>query len=301
VIHGFRTAIVIAVQDPDAHTHRTPPTPALDTDADIGADAVPGNIAVGRTESRSASPESQTTASRPRELADAVPTPVDAPLALAVTVLPPLGLMVLATILSTTNLASWLREGQPGTWFLFVASYWILGLCFLPSLTYSFVAGWCFSFVGGMTASVLGYLGAACGGMHISRRVANDRVMALISRDARALAVHQALLNASMTRSILIVGLLRLAPSFPFAIVNFLLGSAGVSTRAFLIGTVVGMIPRTVAAVWIASHTAKLDLDAAKNWWLLGAGVVATFAVIAVISHIAKQALDRCTQSPARA
>jgi uncharacterized membrane protein YdjX (TVP38/TMEM64 family) len=218
-----------------------------------------------------------------------------APWAIAVTALPPLGLLVAIWIFSTTEFGGWLRDHQPWTWVGFTLSYWVLGLCLLPSLSYSVIAGFCFGFWPGLAASIIGYLGAACGGMHISRFVANERVMSIIRENPKALAVHQALLNSSGVKTFVIIMLLRLAPNIPFAMINFVLGSAGVPTRTFLLATCLGMIPRATAATWIASTMTKFDPDVATNKWFLIVGIIAVIAVVLIISNIAKRALEKLT------
>jgi uncharacterized membrane protein YdjX (TVP38/TMEM64 family) len=221
-----------------------------------------------------------------------------APWALAVMVLPPLGLALAIWVFKTTHLGTWLRDNQPTSGLISVVAFWVLGLCLLPSLTYSVICGWCFGFGGGLLVSILGYLGAACGGMHISRRLTNDRAMAIVREHPKAVAIHNALLNASPGRTLLLIMLLRLAPNFPFAIINFVLGAAGVPTRTFLIGTCIGMVPRTVAATWIASQLAELSLDAASGsrvWYFVGVAI--SIAVVLVITQIAKAALERVTSA----
>lgn len=56
------------------------------------------------------------------------------------------------------------------------------------------------------------------------------------------------------------VFLARLSPSLPFALMNILLTGTGVSIRSYLLGGLLGMLPRTVLAVYIAGFAQELRL-----------------------------------------
>ncbi len=99
-----------------------------------------------------------------------------------------------------------------------------------------------------------------------------------------------------------IVTLLRLPPNSPFAITNLVLASVRVPVVIYVIGTVVGMAPRTAAAVWLGQTfreqfgTLEEGLEAKKPWWLFAAMVAATLIVLAILGAIGDRAIKRVTK-----
>jgi len=67
----------------------------------------------------------------------------------------------------------------------------------------------------------------------------------------------------------------------------------------FLLGTAIGMLPRTAIAVWLAAAAAATgaeDIQAfasERGVWLVAGGVVSMVVVVAVIGSMAKAALRR--------
>jgi uncharacterized membrane protein YdjX (TVP38/TMEM64 family) len=219
------------------------------------------------------------------------------PVAIAVTVLPPLGLIVLIALCTATGMPQWLRENPLIGLPLFMVTFWIVGICFVPTNAYSTLGGWCFGFQAGFSAAMLGYIGASLISYVLMLRVSQGRVLALVREYPKLDAVRRALLEASPWRTRCIVALLRISPASPFAISNFALASSGVSWRDYLIGTAIGMVPRTLAVTYVASTLVSIDFRDAKEWWMVAPGFVATAAVIAIISWLARRELNRLSRT----
>jgi CDP-diglyceride synthetase len=63
----------------------------------------------------------------------------------------------------------------------------------------------------------------------------------------------------------------------------------------YMLGTAVGMAPRTGVVIWAAAHASRLDLkDSGQTWWLVATTVV-TLVVVGVIGHYANEAVKRAT------
>ena len=94
-------------------------------------------------------------------------------------------------------------------------------------------------------------------------------------------------------------GLVRFLPNGSvdnaFAAVNFILGTTRAPLVAYLLATLVGMAPRTAAAVWAAAHASKLDFHDSTQIWIFVGGLIVTLAVIGVIGEIANKAVKRVT------
>jgi uncharacterized membrane protein YdjX (TVP38/TMEM64 family) len=76
------------------------------------------------------------------------------------------------------------------------------------------------------------------------------------------------------------------------------MASTGVSKRAFLIGTAIGMAPRTFIAVYLASQVQELTNESASTpKWLLIVGVALALAVFAILYIIGDRAVKKVTRS----
>ena len=216
-----------------------------------------------------------------------------APLAIAVTILPPIGLSILITIASTTPLAATM-QAHPYTAFpIYVVAFWVLGLCTLPTYAYSVLGGYVFGFWGGLIATCLAYAGAMCGAFAISRRIARDRVLPLIEERPTLAAVRRAVVDAGIVRGTLLIALLRISPASPFAITNAVLGAGGVGWTQYVIGSALGVLPRTAVVVYFAARLETLDFTSRDGWWMVTLGILATVIVILIIGRLAKRELDR--------
>ena len=67
----------------------------------------------------------------------------------------------------------------------------------------------------------------------------------------------------------------------------------------FLVGTVLGTVPRTATYVFLASRAERLNLNAADDWWMLLASSVAALAVLALLTWMARRVLAAVTAAEA--
>jgi len=178
------------------------------------------------------------------------------------------------------------------------------GLAVLPTYASAVLGGWAFGFAFGLPAALLGFAGGAFIGYGVSRWASKDRVKAIIDEHPKWLAVRDALIGQGFWRATLIVFLVRL-PSSPFAATNLVLASLKVRFAPFMLGTVVGMMPRTSVTVFLASQIqGALDKDAAEKatpWWLLAVTVVVSVSVLMLFGIIGKRALAHVTGPDTRA
>jgi uncharacterized membrane protein YdjX (TVP38/TMEM64 family) len=123
-----------------------------------------------------------------------------------------------------------------------------LALALLPSLVMSALAGALFG-LPGIIPAVGSYLLACALAFGVVRRFLCPSVQAAVQSSSRARAVQQELQQATLK----IIVLSRLSPTIPFAVMNILLGVSPVSRRMFLLGSFLGMLPRTAAAVMIGA------------------------------------------------
>lgn len=94
-----------------------------------------------------------------------------------------------------------------------------------------------------------------------------------------------------------IVALLRLAPIFPFVLLNYALGLTKVRFLHYLVASL-AMVPGTLLYVYYG-HVGREALEGGKtvwDWLLLGLGLVAVLAVTVMITRKAQRALARETE-----
>src|SRR5206468_13112101 len=98
--------------------------------------------------------------------------------------------------------------------------------------------------------------------------------------------IRRALAEENSLKTMWIVFLLRLSPVLPFGTTNILLATSGVRLPIYLLGTVVGMIPRIGVIIVAAAGANQLDFKRKESWLILAAGIAATIVCIAAMALI---------------
>jgi uncharacterized membrane protein YdjX (TVP38/TMEM64 family) len=173
----------------------------------------------------------------------------------------------------------------------------LAGFGFLPTVSQAILAGYAFGAPMGLGLALAGFGGASLVGYELVGRLARSRVEDELVRKPKAMMLRDALIHASTGRALLIVTLLRASPGSPFALTNLLLSSLGVSRWVYFFGTLMGMLPRTLAAVLIGVQFTGWNGHIDKPGWMLVAGLVALVALVVVISKVASSALLRVAHS----
>ncbi len=170
-------------------------------------------------------------------------------------------------------------------------------LLFLPGSLLTLGAGFLYGLAGGLLvvvpSSVLGALLAFV----LGRTVLRKPVARLLKRHPRFQAVDDAVADEAFK----VVLLLRLSPVFPFNLLNYGLGVTRVPLGTYLLASAVGMFPWTVLYVYLGSlltsATELLSGQRPSSGWpqklLFAGGLLATAAVVVLVSRAARRALDR--------
>jgi uncharacterized membrane protein YdjX (TVP38/TMEM64 family) len=233
---------------------------------------------------------------------DAGPAGVLAIMALA---LPPIGSIILFWAMATTELGPWLRShGTLGPVLFAVAFALLAGIAVLPTYAQCALAGWAFGFWTGLGASLFGFCGGAAMGFLLARRASGDRIEAMIAREPHAAAIRQEFLGPpdqrpGFWRTLGLITLLRFPTNSPFALTNLLLASVRVPWGPYLLGTLLGMIPRSALAVFIGALIqqafSKAALASAAPTWVIFAAIGSAVVVMAVFGWMGNRALSRLT------
>jgi uncharacterized membrane protein YdjX (TVP38/TMEM64 family) len=217
------------------------------------------------------------------------------PVALIATVMPLLGALVLTAV--ARPVVHWLHLHGAGGVIVFIAAFSLLaGFALVPTYVNSILGGWTFKFTVGFPAVMAGLLGAAAISYLVAHRIVGHRVSNAIHQHPRWQVVRDALIGGSNLKVMGIITLLRLSPLLPFETSNVLLASCEVRLLPFLLGTAIGVAPRTAAMVFLAARMHKLELAAPGSRWLLIVSIIASLAVIAVLAIVSRHALARATR-----
>lgn len=198
----------------------------------------------------------------------------------------------------------WVSEFLREDWWrglgIYVGGFAVLsGFALLPTWPQSLVGGWAFGMVWGAPAAVAAVTVGSVIGTEIARGASGHRVEAVIDENPRWRAVRDALVGGSFWKTVGMVALIRLPPNSPFAIVNLLLGATEVPRLANVLGTLIGIAPRTVCTVWIGTAIQKEltreDVTQAMPRWLWISGILVMLGVLMVIGRVAQKAIDGIT------
>lgn len=184
----------------------------------------------------------------------------------------------------------WIDQIGPIGIVVFILLYVLACVLFIPGSILTLGAGALFGVVrGSILVSLASTLGATAAFV-IGRYLARDWVAAKIEKNHKFAAIDRAVGNEGWK----IVGLTRLSPIFPFALLNYAYGLTKVSLPHYVLASWIGMMPGTVMYVYIGS-LARLGVDAAEastaQTVLRIVGLIATVLVTVYITRIAKQAL----------
>lgn len=196
------------------------------------------------------------------------------------------------------RLVTWLRETAAGLgWlgpFFYGLVYALAVVLFVPGSALTIAAGVTFGLgLGGLTVFVAANVGAALAFV-IARYVLRDRVERMLAGRPALQAIDRAV----ETQGWRIVFLTRLSPVFPFNAQNYFYGLTGVTLHHYVAASLVGMIPGTLLYVYIGAAGAEVAeaSGGAAGWGqtaLLVAGLIATAAVVVLVTRVARRELDK--------
>lgn len=214
-----------------------------------------------------------------------------APLAIVSLALPPIGAVLLLGYLST--LGPWLRTlGAEGVG-LYVAGFAVLGgFALLPTYAPAILGGWAFGDRIGLPAALAGFVLASAINYLWAKYLSMTHVAELLASKPRWLAVRNALVGRSAWKTLLVVALVRVPPNSPFALSNAALAAARVPLPLYLLGTLVGLAPRTFVAVRAGAHLSALDFSRRDAFGSAAIAIGLSVVVLGILGALARRALD---------
>jgi uncharacterized membrane protein YdjX (TVP38/TMEM64 family) len=186
-----------------------------------------------------------------------------------------LGLTDVIRLDNVAHLREWIAAF--GVWApaVFVGGYVVAVIAFVPALPLTILGGLVFGPVGGIVYSSIASTAGAALAFLIARYAARDVV-------ERWMAPHPAL--GRMDRVVArhgwrIVMITRLVPIFPFNLQNYAYGLTSITFRAYVVASIVCMLPATVAYTVAAGAIVTGAWDVRRMVLLLGAAGVLLVAL----------------------
>ena len=186
---------------------------------------------------------------------------------------------------------AWVKGLGPIGYLVYVLAYVIVCVTFLPASPLTIGAGAIFGFVEGAIVVIVGATLGATASFLLGRTIMRRKIEAMAANNPKFRALDRAIAREGGK----IVFLVRLAPVFPFAYINFAFGLTGVRTLSYVVATFFGIIPVTLAFVYIAdaaTRTATADMSTTRLIINI-AGVVIAIAVTAFVTRVALRAVRR--------
>jgi pyruvate/2-oxoglutarate dehydrogenase complex dihydrolipoamide dehydrogenase (E3) component/uncharacterized membrane protein YdjX (TVP38/TMEM64 family) len=178
-------------------------------------------------------------------------------------------------------------------------AYIVSTVLFIPGSALTIGSGTLFGLKTGFLVVVIGAnLGALCAFL-LARTFLREKV----SRWAEENPKFRSLDRAIGRQGFKMVLLTRLSPVFPFVLLNYFLGLTAVRTASYVLASLLGMLPATFLFVYIGAAARDAiagQIDASVSLYqqiLKYVGLLATVAVVVIVTRIARKALREVEQS----
>ncbi|MEH0157580.1 VTT domain-containing protein [Limibacter armeniacum] len=177
---------------------------------------------------------------------------------------------------------------------VFLITVFTMGFALTPTTFISLLSGYLLGWEA-IPALICSYMGASLLCYSVAKKLDNGTFLdSLHEIDGVDRIIH-----GLKKEELKIVILSKLSPILPFAASNVLLSIGGASVPNFLLGSLIGMLPRTLAAIWVgrSAHTFQQVMEGNANnslvTWLIGGLIVIS---VWGISIVFKRALNEKAQ-----
>lgn len=185
----------------------------------------------------------------------------------------------------------WVRGMGVVGYVAYVLLYVVFCVFLIPASPLTVGAGAIFGFAKGSVIVVIGATLGATASFLLARGALRQRVERMTAGNARFRALDRAIAKEGGR----IVFLVRLAPLFPFAWINFAFGLTGIRTIPYVIATFFGIMPLTLVFVYVsaAAVTAATSDPGPLRLGLNIAGVLLTLLVTGYVTRLATREIRR--------
>jgi uncharacterized membrane protein YdjX (TVP38/TMEM64 family) len=130
----------------------------------------------------------------------------------------------------------------------------IMGLAFSPTTFFALFTGYIWG-LHGIIPLIIAYSIASLLGFFVAKLLKGQAILSFIKSKFKTASF----LDHVQSNSFYWVFLARLSPVFPFAITNAIMAFLGVSAQKFFIAGTLGMLPRTLLAVWTGMQAKSIE------------------------------------------
>jgi pyruvate/2-oxoglutarate dehydrogenase complex dihydrolipoamide dehydrogenase (E3) component/uncharacterized membrane protein YdjX (TVP38/TMEM64 family) len=179
-----------------------------------------------------------------------------------------------------------------------VLVYVLCTVLFIPGSAVTIGAGTLFGLKTGVMVVLVGANLGALASFFLARTFLRERVANWAAANPKFRSLDQAIGRQGFK----MVLLTRLSPVFPFVLLNYFLGLTAVRAGPYVLANLLGMLPATFLFVYIGAAARDAlagQMDAAAGFYqqiLKVVGLLATIAVVVMITRIARKALREAEQ-----
>jgi pyruvate/2-oxoglutarate dehydrogenase complex dihydrolipoamide dehydrogenase (E3) component/uncharacterized membrane protein YdjX (TVP38/TMEM64 family) len=185
---------------------------------------------------------------------------------------------------------------------IIVLAYILCTILFIPGSVLTIGSGTLFGLSTGFAVVLLGANLGALSSFLLARTFLRGKVAQWAAANPKFRSLDQAIGRQGFK----MVLLARLSPVFPFVLLNYFLGLTAVRTGAYVLANLIGMLPATFLFVYIGAAardalTTEVDSSAELYQQVLKyMGLLATIAVVVVVTRMARKALREAEGNAAR-
>lgn len=200
------------------------------------------------------------------------------------------------------SLQSWIESLGALAPIVYVAVYVATTLLLIPGSVLTIGAAGIFTFWKAFAVVVIGANMGALAAFLLTRTFLRERVAMWAAGNPKFAALDRAIGREGFKMVLLV----RLSPVFPFTLLNYFLGLTTVRVSSYVLANLIGMLPGTFLYVYIGA-TARDALSAGASGvgvWQLAlrvVGLLATIAVVALVTRTARKALAQVEQESVEA
>ena len=200
------------------------------------------------------------------------------------------------------QLQSWIKTLGLFAPAAYVLLYVATTLLLIPGSLLTIGAAGIFSFWKALAVVLVGANVGALAAFLLTRAFLRERVARWAVGNPKFAALDRAIGREGFKMVLLV----RLSPVFPFTLLNYFLGLTTVRVSSYVLANLIGMLPGTFLYVYIGA-TARDALSAGASGvgaWQLAlrvTGLLATIAVVALVTRTARKALAQVEHEPVEA
>lgn len=185
-------------------------------------------------------------------------------------------------VLDREALATILPSFGPWSAFLFVLLYAVAMVIGIPTIIFTVVSGGVFGLWAGTIHSVFGATLGAWGACWLSRYLLRPWAERRFSQNPTL----QKFQRGIERRALFFVIAVRLSPVTPFNVENYLFGLTAIRWRPYLLGTVIGIVPGTIAYSWVGATGADALQGESAVSFVVAVGFLMVLSILPMfISH----------------